>query len=66
MLQVEPKHRIVVSELLTHPWLMAGTGLPVEWKSYCQVRLTCDSPGGGGEGGDMTVVKFGVLVQWFG
>jgi len=38
MLQVEPKHRIVVSELLTHPWLLAGCGVPVEWKSYCQSR----------------------------
>ncbi|KAF0298863.1 Maternal embryonic leucine zipper kinase [Amphibalanus amphitrite] len=42
MLQVEPKHRIVVSELLTHPWLTAGTGLPVEWKSYFQSRQPDD------------------------
>ncbi|XP_037083882.1 maternal embryonic leucine zipper kinase-like [Pollicipes pollicipes] len=42
MLQVEPKHRIVVSDLLTHPWLLAGCGVPVEWKSYCQSRQPDD------------------------
>ncbi|XP_053321791.1 maternal embryonic leucine zipper kinase [Spea bombifrons] len=33
MLQVDPKRRITVRHLLTHPWLMQGNSCPVEWFS---------------------------------
>ncbi|KAM8961601.1 maternal embryonic leucine zipper kinase [Pelodytes ibericus] len=33
MLQVDPKKRITVKHLLTHPWLMHGYSCPVEWHS---------------------------------
>ena len=33
MLQVDPKRRIRVTELLQHPWLMDGYECPVKWQS---------------------------------
>ncbi len=33
MLQVDPKRRIRVTELLQHPWLMDGYDCPVKWQS---------------------------------
>ncbi|XP_022246120.1 maternal embryonic leucine zipper kinase-like, partial [Limulus polyphemus] len=33
LLQVNPKHRITVTELLTDPWLMEGFTEPVLWKN---------------------------------
>jgi maternal embryonic leucine zipper kinase len=33
MLQVDPKRRITVSQLLSHPWLMDGYDCPVKWQS---------------------------------
>ncbi|XP_062925290.1 maternal embryonic leucine zipper kinase isoform X1 [Mobula hypostoma] len=33
MLQVDPKKRITVKHLLTHPWLMQDYGCPVDWRT---------------------------------
>ena len=33
MLQVDPKRRITVTQLLSHPWLMDGFDCPVKWQS---------------------------------
>ncbi|XP_025929053.1 maternal embryonic leucine zipper kinase isoform X3 [Apteryx mantelli] len=33
MLQVDPKKRITVKHLLSHPWLMQGYSDPVQWQS---------------------------------
>ena len=33
MLQVDPKRRITVTQLLSHPWLMDGYEKPVKWQS---------------------------------
>lgn len=33
MLQVDPKRRITVTQLMTHPWLMDGYECPVKWQS---------------------------------
>lgn len=33
MLQVDPKRRITVTQLLSHPWLMDGYEGPVKWQS---------------------------------
>jgi len=33
MLQTDPKRRITVQELLTHPWLLEGYEKPVRWQS---------------------------------
>lgn len=33
MMQVEPKRRVTVRQLLDHPWMTAGYGSPVEWHS---------------------------------
>ena len=33
MLQVDPKRRIRVTQLLQHPWLMDGYDCPVKWQS---------------------------------
>ncbi len=33
MLQTDPKRRITVSQLLSHPWLMDGYDRPVKWQS---------------------------------
>uniref|UniRef100_A0A3B3SPM4 Maternal embryonic leucine zipper kinase n=1 Tax=Paramormyrops kingsleyae TaxID=1676925 RepID=A0A3B3SPM4_9TELE len=33
MMQVEPKRRITVRQLLDHPWVMKGYSSPVEWHS---------------------------------
>ncbi|XP_026722686.1 maternal embryonic leucine zipper kinase [Athene cunicularia] len=35
MLQVDPKKRITVKHLLTHPWLMQGYSDAVQWQSKC-------------------------------
>ena len=40
MLQTDPKRRITVKELLTHPWLMDGYESPIKWQSrYHQGEL---------------------------
>lgn len=39
LLQVDPTRRITVTQLISHPWLLQSTGVPVEWKSYYK----CDS-----------------------
>uniref|UniRef100_A0AAY5KY34 non-specific serine/threonine protein kinase n=1 Tax=Esox lucius TaxID=8010 RepID=A0AAY5KY34_ESOLU len=31
MMQVNPRHRVTVRQLLDHPWMMTGYGSPVEW-----------------------------------
>jgi len=33
MLQVDPKRRITVTQLMSHPWLMDGYESPVKWQS---------------------------------
>ena len=33
MLQTDPKRRITVKQLLTHPWLVEGYEKPVRWQS---------------------------------
>ncbi|XP_035273047.1 maternal embryonic leucine zipper kinase isoform X2 [Anguilla anguilla] len=33
MMQVEPKLRVTVRQLLDHPWVMEGYSSPVEWRS---------------------------------
>ncbi|XP_031416153.1 maternal embryonic leucine zipper kinase [Clupea harengus] len=33
MMQVDPKRRLTVRQLLTHPWVMTGYSSPVEWHS---------------------------------
>ncbi|KAI5087707.1 maternal embryonic leucine zipper kinase, partial [Silurus meridionalis] len=33
MMQVEPKRRLTVRQLLAHPWVMKGYSSPVEWHS---------------------------------
>lgn len=33
MIQVEPKRRLTVRQLLAHPWVMKGYSSPVEWHS---------------------------------
>ena len=39
MLKVDPKRRITVSGLVTHPWLMKGVEVPVEWHSKYKVHF---------------------------
>uniref|UniRef100_A0A4W5LP28 non-specific serine/threonine protein kinase n=1 Tax=Hucho hucho TaxID=62062 RepID=A0A4W5LP28_9TELE len=38
MMQVDPKHRVTVRQLLDHPWMMSGYDSPVEWHSKLPVR----------------------------
>ena len=38
MLQVDPKRRITVDGLVSHPWLMKGVEVPVEWHSKYKVN----------------------------
>ena len=38
MLQTDPKRRITVSQLLTHPWMMDGYDRPVKWQSKYHVE----------------------------
>jgi serine/threonine protein kinase len=33
MLQVDPKRRITVTQLLSHPWLTDGYDCPAKWQS---------------------------------
>lgn len=37
-LQVDPKRRLTVKQLLDHPWVMKGYSTPVEWHSKHPVR----------------------------
>ena len=37
MLQTDPKRRITVDQLMTHPWLMDGFDRPVKWQSKYHV-----------------------------
>uniref|UniRef100_A0A8C1JMF9 Maternal embryonic leucine zipper kinase n=1 Tax=Cyprinus carpio TaxID=7962 RepID=A0A8C1JMF9_CYPCA len=38
MMQVDPKRRLTVKQLLDHPWVMKGYSTPVEWHSKHPVR----------------------------
>jgi maternal embryonic leucine zipper kinase len=38
MLQVDPKRRITVTQLLSHPWLMDGYDVPVKWQSKYHIK----------------------------
>ncbi|XP_045568606.1 maternal embryonic leucine zipper kinase [Salmo salar] len=33
MMQVDPKHRVTIKQLLDHPWMTSGYDSPVEWHS---------------------------------
>uniref|UniRef100_A0A674DPS7 Maternal embryonic leucine zipper kinase n=1 Tax=Salmo trutta TaxID=8032 RepID=A0A674DPS7_SALTR len=33
MMQVDPKHRVTIRQLLDHPWMTSGYDSPVEWHS---------------------------------
>ena len=37
LLQVDPKRRITIPDLLSHPWLVEGFNVPVEWHSKYKV-----------------------------
>jgi len=37
LMQVSPRRRITVRELVRHPWVVKGFGVPVSWQSNCQV-----------------------------
>lgn len=37
MLQVDPKRRVTINQLVEHPWLMEGVDIPVEWNSKYRV-----------------------------
>lgn len=36
MLQVNPKKRITMKELLKNPWLLQGFDVPIDWESKCE------------------------------
>jgi len=38
LLQVNPRRRVTVRQLVRHPWVTKGFGVPVTWHSNCQVR----------------------------
>lgn len=42
LLTVDPKCRITIKELLNHPWVVEGYGVPVEWTSKYKVNGTDD------------------------
>nr|XP_006813004.1 PREDICTED: maternal embryonic leucine zipper kinase-like [Saccoglossus kowalevskii] len=43
MLQVNPKRRIKVQDLLTHPWVIISYGIPIDWRSkYKKTNLDVD------------------------
>ena len=44
LLQVNPRRRVTVRQLVKHPWVMKGFGVPVTWRSNCQVNRHCRSP----------------------
>ena len=37
LLQVEPKRRITIPDLLQHTWLTKGFNVPIEWQSKYKV-----------------------------
>lgn len=37
LLQIDPKKRIPIAELLKHPWLTKNVNVPIEWKSKYKV-----------------------------
>ena len=39
LMQVNPRRRVTVRELVRHPWVVKGFGIPVSWYSNCQVIL---------------------------
>jgi len=53
MLQVDPKKRITVKQLLTHPWILDGYEKPVKWQSKYRTSAL-----------DEEIV--GVMSQYFG
>ena len=40
LMQVNPRRRVTVRELVRHPWVVKGFGVPVSWHSNCQVTVT--------------------------
>jgi len=39
LMQVDPRRRISVRELVRHPWVVRAYGHPVTWQAASQVRL---------------------------
>ena len=37
LMQVNPRRRVTVRELVRHPWVVKGFNVPVSWHSNCQV-----------------------------
>jgi len=37
LMQVNPRRRITVRELVRHPWVVKGFGISVAWHNSCQV-----------------------------
>lgn len=37
LMQVNPRRRVTVRELVRHPWVVKGFGAPVSWNSNCEV-----------------------------
>nr|KAI8766329.1 maternal embryonic leucine zipper kinase-like [Biomphalaria glabrata] len=42
LLQIDPKKRIPIAELLKHPWLTKNVNVPIEWKSKYKKSLDDD------------------------
>ncbi|XP_045213405.1 maternal embryonic leucine zipper kinase-like isoform X2 [Mercenaria mercenaria] len=42
MLQVDPKRRATINQLVEHPWLMKGVDIPVEWNSKFRRKVDDD------------------------
>jgi len=40
MLRVDPKRRITVHQLISHPWMVKGLDVPVEWHSKYKVNTS--------------------------
>jgi len=43
LMQVNPRRRVTVRELVRHPWVVKGFGIPVSWHSNCQVMSVDNS-----------------------
>lgn len=37
LMQVNPRRRVTVKELVRHPWVVKGFGIPISWQTNCQV-----------------------------
>ncbi|KAL4240820.1 hypothetical protein ACF0H5_001608 [Mactra antiquata] len=42
MLQLDPKRRVTINQLVTHPWLMEAIDMPVEWNSKYKRKVDDD------------------------